>query len=111
MPGGRGGGGTWVEERLCSLTNEQGTNAVGRSASHHNAIVEDSGKLGVGKGQSPQTQVGGCVGHSAQHKLDGVDHLVHHDLPKVKLLLMLVVVCRGHAQCCAITLLIIVIAW
>lgn len=36
--------------------------------------------------QRPQAQVGCRVGDGAQHELNGVDGLVHHDLPKVKLL-------------------------
>lgn len=44
--------------------------------------------------QSPQPQVTSCVGHSPQHKLNCVNHLVHHDLPKVKLLMLVMRCCR-----------------
>ena len=48
--------------------------------SHQHAVVEHRAQLRVCQRQSPQTQVGGRVGYSAQHKLNGVDHLVNHDL-------------------------------
>lgn len=35
--------------------------------------------------QGPQSQVGGSVGDAAQTVLDGVDHLMHEDLPCIEL--------------------------
>jgi hypothetical protein len=51
----------------------------------------------VGEGESPQTQVGGGVGDCAKDKLNGVDHLVHQDLPKVKVVAMTVVTMAATA--------------
>jgi hypothetical protein len=36
--------------------------------------------------ESPKAQVGSCVGDSSQYKLDGMNHLVHQHLTKLKLL-------------------------
>mmetsp|Transcript_32118 Transcript_32118/g.102304 ORF Transcript_32118/g.102304 Transcript_32118/m.102304 type:complete len:245 (-) Transcript_32118:2134-2868(-) len=55
---------------------------------NHRLLPEDLRELSVSQGKSPQTQVGGGVGDAAQHVLDGVNHLMHHLLPKVKLLAM-----------------------
>lgn len=43
--------------------------------SHEHPVIEDGTELAVGKGQGPEAQVAGGVAHSAQHKLDGMDHL------------------------------------
>lgn len=34
----------------------------------------------MGQGQGPQTQVGGGVGHAAEHELDSLNHLVDEGL-------------------------------
>ena len=46
----------------------------------HDHTPQYLGQLGVGQGQSPQSEVGGSVRHRAKHVLDGVDALVDHDL-------------------------------
>lgn len=39
----------------------------------------------MGQAERPEAQVGRGVGDAAQAVLDGVDGLVHHGVPKVKL--------------------------
>ena len=39
----------------------------------------------MSKRQRPQTKVGGSIGDSAKHKLDGMDNLMDKNLAKVKL--------------------------
>ena len=39
----------------------------------------------MSKRESPQSEVGGCVGDGAQTVLNGVDGLVDEHLPKLKL--------------------------
>lgn len=39
----------------------------------------------MGQAEGPEAQVGRRVGDAAQAVLDGVDGLVHHGVPKVKL--------------------------
>mmetsp|Transcript_46690 Transcript_46690/g.109871 ORF Transcript_46690/g.109871 Transcript_46690/m.109871 type:complete len:967 (-) Transcript_46690:258-3158(-) len=58
---------------------------------HHCLLPEHLGELRVGEGEGPETEVGGGVGDAPEHVLDGVDHLVHHLLPKVELLAMAMV--------------------
>lgn len=41
------------------------------------------------QGQRPQTEVGSGVGDASQHKLDGMDALLHQHLAELKLLLQL----------------------
>lgn len=41
---------------------------------------EHERKLGVGKRKSPQTQVGGSVGNTAEHKLNRLNQLVNEEL-------------------------------
>lgn len=79
------------ELQVCDLTNEQ--SACARlHAKHQHPVIEDSRQLGVCQRKRPQPQVTGGVGHCSQHKLDGVDHLVHQDLAKVKLLVLIMLV-------------------
>lgn len=40
----------------------------------------------MSEAEGPEPQVGGSVGDAAQAVLDGVDGLVYHGVPKVKLL-------------------------
>lgn len=61
-----------------------------RQEQHHEAarlerinqahIEEHLSELSVGQGQGPETQVGRGVGHSAEHKLNSLDHLMDHQL-------------------------------
>lgn len=67
-------------------TNEEHPHGVGMHSQHQNLVVDDCGQLRVSKGEGPETEVGGSVGNTAKHKLDGVDGLVHKDLSKLKLL-------------------------
>ena len=39
----------------------------------------------MSEAEGPEPQVGGGVGDTAQAVLDGVDGLVHHGVPKIKL--------------------------
>lgn len=39
----------------------------------------------MSEAEGPEPQVGGGVGDAAQAVLDGVDGLVHHGVPKIKL--------------------------
>ena len=39
----------------------------------------------MSEAQGPEPQVGGSIGDAAQAVLDGVDGLVHHGVPKIKL--------------------------
>lgn len=36
--------------------------------------------------ERPEPEVGGGIGDGTQHKLDGMDHLVHHHFTELKLL-------------------------
>ena len=55
--------------------------------SYHDAlegqVEEHLSQLGVGKRQSPQSEVGGSVGHSSQHELNGLDQLMNKHLAEV----------------------------
>ena len=72
-------------------TNEERHAAVGCQCGHEHTVVEHRAQLGVGQGQGPQPQVARRVRDRPQDELDRVDHLVHGDLPKVKVLAMLLV--------------------
>jgi hypothetical protein len=73
-----------------ALTDEDGDRVVQSNGHHKHAVVEHGRELAVRERQRPQPQVGGRVGDRAQHKLDGVDHLVHHHLAKIKVVPMAV---------------------
>jgi len=68
----------------CTNESEEGqvhlNEVAAGNGGHQDLIVEDLGELGVGKGESPETQVGGGVGDSSEDELDGLDHLMDEDL-------------------------------
>jgi len=39
-------------------------------------VQEYKSQLGVSQGQGPETQVRGCIGDTAEHKLNTLNHLV-----------------------------------
>lgn len=53
---------------------------------HQNLVINDCRELGVSEGEGPETEIGGSVGHSSEHKLNGVDRLVHEHLSEVEIL-------------------------
>lgn len=54
-------------------------------------VPEHRRQLRVREGQRPESQVGGGVGHGAEHELDRLDQLVDHELAKLELLAVVAV--------------------
>ena len=50
-------------------------------------VPENLGQLGVCEGESPETEIGGRVGDTAEAELDGVNDLMDHDLREIMLFL------------------------
>ena len=60
-----------------------GVALLGQPDPHHHG-PQHLGQLGVGQGQRPQPEVGGCVGDGTQHVLDRVDSLERYRVSSYK---------------------------
>lgn len=69
--------------------NEDGIVLLQRE--NENTLPEHSGELRVGQRQSPQTQIGSCVGDCSEHEFNRVDNLVDEDLSEIEFFFFFVI--------------------
>jgi hypothetical protein len=68
-----------------------GSEPVDVEGGKHSLLPENSGELGVSKGQSPETEVGSSVGNHTKNELNGLNSLVDENFSKSVLIVFVIV--------------------